>query len=727
MSENLNLQTVETVDTRPFRKLVMTIGELPTSFVESMTYYELLAWFTNYLETVIIPTVNNNAECVEELQEKFIILKNTTEKEIGDFETHITALFNELHDYVENYFDNLDVQEEINNKLDDMVEAGTLQEIIGAYLNATAIWCFDNVAGMKVSTNLIDGSFARTLGYYTRNDFGGATYKIREMTNSDVVDDATIIAIGSGTLVAELMAGEIVNVNQFGAYGDGTHNDAVAIQKAISYINAKMIIFEQANPNEDWHRYFATSMQLYFPSSQYLINDRIEFNGSRYYNIHGNKSIIKCDSEMTDPVFYFSGTNGTKCDISGFIFKEMANAIEYNATNNDMSHVMIDSCDFVGITNIAIKYENRSCMLKVQNCNFSWCYKIFKNIKCDCAEFENCWFSEYEANENGYTSFELLWGENKFINCFFIPNGNYNPSVDQSTLTDLAWMQVGDGTSAVANNPSVLMDRCRASAETNSKTMINWKVVPNTGNSPTDTYIKILNCYAMACVLGACVIRAWHVPQQVIFENTEISNESAAFIKFVDGVNINNDITTYFSGANRLRYTFNYGFKNVKTQTSTTWKTIPAELAPFVRYSDNDVRIPITASNKSAKYFLGDTTLSTPYYFNKMFLVKAYFFAVNGVSSLSSITGIVMFDAVNTTVESNASIRVKFVKLGEYAGGSSDSSAQTLNITPTFNDTNSSVITMSSHQNLTLTLTIDNTIFSPTGTDGEAFISIKEL
>ena len=133
-------------------------------------------------------------------------------------------------------------------------------------------------------------------------------------------------------------------------------------------------------------------------------------------------------------------------------------------------------------------------------------------------------------------------------------------------------MQVGDNTSAVANNPSVLMDRCRVSAETNSKTMINWKVVPNTGNSPTDTYIKILNCYAMACVLGACVIRAWHVPQQVIFENTEISNESAAFIKFVDGVDINNDITTYFSGANRLRYTFNYGFKNVKTQTSTTWQ-----------------------------------------------------------------------------------------------------------------------------------------------------------
>lgn len=39
--------------------------------------------------------------------------------------------FNELHDYVHDYFDNLDVQEEINNKLDAMTEDGTLGEILG--------------------------------------------------------------------------------------------------------------------------------------------------------------------------------------------------------------------------------------------------------------------------------------------------------------------------------------------------------------------------------------------------------------------------------------------------------------------------------------------------------------------------------------------------------------------------------------------------------------------
>ena len=86
--------------------------------------------------------------------------------------------FNELHDYVHDYFDNLDVQEEINNKLDAMVEAGTLQEIMADYLNASALWCYDTVADMVQATNLIAGSFAKTLGHYSKEDGLGAYYKI---------------------------------------------------------------------------------------------------------------------------------------------------------------------------------------------------------------------------------------------------------------------------------------------------------------------------------------------------------------------------------------------------------------------------------------------------------------------------------------------------------------------------------------------------------------------
>ena len=151
---NNDLRPINTISN--FKRFCMTIGELPTSYLETMTYYEMLVWFTEYMKNTIILTINNNGLAVEELQDKYIELKS----------------------YVDNYFTNLDVQQEINNKLDQMVQDGTLDQIIQQYLISSAIWGFDTVADMKQATNLIEGSYAKTLGYYEKNDGGGATYKI---------------------------------------------------------------------------------------------------------------------------------------------------------------------------------------------------------------------------------------------------------------------------------------------------------------------------------------------------------------------------------------------------------------------------------------------------------------------------------------------------------------------------------------------------------------------
>ena len=89
-------------------KFCFTIGMIPTSYKLSLTYEEQILAIGQYLEETVIPALNNNAEAVAELQ----------------------ALFVELREYVLNYFDNLDIQNEINNKLDTMAEDGTLTEII---------------------------------------------------------------------------------------------------------------------------------------------------------------------------------------------------------------------------------------------------------------------------------------------------------------------------------------------------------------------------------------------------------------------------------------------------------------------------------------------------------------------------------------------------------------------------------------------------------------------
>ena len=78
---------------------------------DAITNYQLFCKVVEYLNNTIT-AVNKDTEQVSKL----------------------TDAFNNLKDYVDNYFNNLDVQEEINNKLDEMARTGELDEIVGKYV-----------------------------------------------------------------------------------------------------------------------------------------------------------------------------------------------------------------------------------------------------------------------------------------------------------------------------------------------------------------------------------------------------------------------------------------------------------------------------------------------------------------------------------------------------------------------------------------------------------------
>ena len=166
-----------------FQKFCIRIGAIPTTYTEALTLEEQLLYFIDYLRNIVIPAVNNNADTVNAL--------------IDEFE--------KLYNYTHDYFDNLDVQQEVNNKLEQMVTSGELQEIITAYLQVNGILGFNTVADMKNADNLINGSFTKTYGNQTYNDGKGKFYKVREIKNTDVVDEINIIALKNPELIAELI------------------------------------------------------------------------------------------------------------------------------------------------------------------------------------------------------------------------------------------------------------------------------------------------------------------------------------------------------------------------------------------------------------------------------------------------------------------------------------------------------------------------------------------
>ena len=204
---------------RPFPLFMKNNFPFIENTYESLDIYGLLCKVVEYLNNVI-----ENENIVTENQQA------------------LYDAFVELNDYVSHYFDNLDVQEEINNKLDDMVEDGTLQEIISQFLSSTALWCFDNVNDMKNSSNLINGSYAKTLGFYSKNDGGGATYYIKTLEN-EIVNNVDIISI-SENIIAILVKEKVANALQYGIKNNFEENNI--INETILFTN-KNIIFPAGN------------------------------------------------------------------------------------------------------------------------------------------------------------------------------------------------------------------------------------------------------------------------------------------------------------------------------------------------------------------------------------------------------------------------------------------------------------------------------------------------
>ena len=165
----------------PFKWFVLQNFPFIEEDFDAITNYQLFCKLGEEINK-IINSVNNAGEQIENL----------------------TNAFNSLETYVNNYFENLDVQDEINNKLDEMAENGELINLIAEYLNLGAVLTFNTVSDMVNSESLVSGSVARTLGRSTINDMKGATYKIVTLM-SHVADGINTISLGHDDLYAQLI------------------------------------------------------------------------------------------------------------------------------------------------------------------------------------------------------------------------------------------------------------------------------------------------------------------------------------------------------------------------------------------------------------------------------------------------------------------------------------------------------------------------------------------
>lgn len=327
----------------PFKHMCCTIGNLPSSFMESMTYYEALCWLYEYFEKTLLPEMNNQGAAITELQEAFVTLKN----------------------YVDNYFDNLDVQEEINNKLDAMAEAGTLEEIIADYLNTRALLCFNNIQELKAADNLIDGCFVKTLGYYTANDGGEATYKIRDIVNTDVVDEALLIALNDVNLVAELIHTDTIDIKQLGCKAESLFDNKNKLQIAVNNFD-KVII-----SNGDF--YISTPVTLKNNINISGINAKIYTDTPYIFSGNTIDNILIENLELESTVNTDNTINMSESTPDASGYTTLSSIVDiYNSTNITINNCKVHG-SFTGL------YIHSSHNVNISNCN---CYDSSSKIIC---------------------------------------------------------------------------------------------------------------------------------------------------------------------------------------------------------------------------------------------------------------------------------------------------------------------------------------------------------
>lgn len=252
---------------------------------------------------------------------------------------------------------------------------------------------FNSVSEMKSCTSLVVGNVIKTLGFYSANDGGGATYVVREKTTEDTENG--LIHFISDTLVAEMVVYDFINVKQFGAKGD-----------------------EQTDNTEFFNKMINTKYKNFFiPDGLYKIEGIVNLKSDM--KMFGEKKsslfISPTGQIKTEP----STTPYVDIDINNLIFR-----VNGNRTSSGVAITLNDVC-YLKLYNCEIRSDNGTSEnngLVIQSNAGQMCWD---NI------IENCKFQRTTLKINNSTDNiirnNLLWATTEIQSGALILTGsNFN-------------------------------------------------------------------------------------------------------------------------------------------------------------------------------------------------------------------------------------------------------------------------------------------------------------
>lgn len=132
---------------------------LPLVYDDSLSYYELLGKVIEYLNNTMndVKIIGGN---VDSLKEAYTEFQNYLLNEFDTFNGDITNKFKTLENFVNTYFEELDVTQEVSDKLDEMAASGALSNLLAPLIpNLVTSWLNEKVTPVG-SAVVVDSSLS---------------------------------------------------------------------------------------------------------------------------------------------------------------------------------------------------------------------------------------------------------------------------------------------------------------------------------------------------------------------------------------------------------------------------------------------------------------------------------------------------------------------------------------------------------------------------------------
>ena len=443
MQENINIPDSEITTNLTFRQLVLMNMQQLTNFpyiekdFDALTDYELLCLVVKYLNDVI-SNQNEQNDSITRMYNSFLALQDYVNNTKDELET----AFNNLDDYVRNYFANLDVQEEINNKLDEMVEDGTLQDILVNYLKIGYVSAYGGIDNEDLTTVITSMINTYNINYIFC-DVSGYLENITLTSENNVIIDFMGNTIKITGKYAEYNifenSGKLTLLN--GTFDCGNTNSCTVLRGINGSYNiidkCNFINFKETTNTRQTHPIYVYTGSYTKITNCHFENITQVGNGT-IGDYGGSASCILSQFDSENPT-----TNETSLIVDSCSFKN-------NWNTNAQNEIIIEDFDNIKVQNIqqtsgVDNYVDKDMFIFTNITSYNSGKRVIKaqtdnvtidNINCICDDFTIlCVVSLFHKNHNvsnifgkikGSSGIELLNVENANITNVNISNESLN-------------------------------------------------------------------------------------------------------------------------------------------------------------------------------------------------------------------------------------------------------------------------------------------------------------